>query len=407
MTPGGIRNEHLFAAGSNDTPEPGANAPTRVYDGNENPMDLYSKPFTLDRIVRIGILTGVIWALVWLMKYLSDVLIPFAVALLLAYLINPLVVLVQGKIRNRVAAVFISLLAVVAAVTVAGGLVAPLIVEEVSHTGKVLSNLVNNSDMAARAAKRLPPDLWQAVKDIAARREVQELFNADNIWKVLEIVARKILPGVWGLITGTASFVLGLVGVVIIILYLVFLLLDYQRIREGWKELIPPPYREAIVEFVAEFDAAMNRYFRAQAAVASMVGVIFAVGFFLIGLPLGILLGLFIGLLNMVPYLQILGLIPAVLLAGVHAVETGTSFWVILGFTGLVFVVAQLIQDGFLVPRIMGQVTGLSPAMILLSLSIWGKLLGILGLIIALPMTCLLLAYYRRFVSSTQVAASP
>ncbi len=370
-------------------------------------MDLYSKPFTLDRVVRIGFLVGVIWALVWLMKYLSDVLIPFAVALLLAYLINPLVVVVQKKIRNRVAAVFISLLNVLTAATLVGWLVAPLIVEEVSHTGKVLSNLVNNSDMAAQAAKRLPPDLWQAVKEIAGRREVQELFNADNIWKVLEVIARKVLPGVWGLITGTASFVLGLVGVVIIILYLVFLLLDYHRIRQGWKELIPPPYREAVVDFVTEFDAAMNRYFRAQAAVASIVGVIFAVGFFLIGLPLGILLGLFIGLLNMVPYLQLLGLIPAVLVAGVHAVETGNSFWMVLGLTGLVFVVAQLIQDGLLVPRIMGQVTGLSPAMILLSLSIWGKLLGVLGLIIALPMTCLLLAYYRRIVSPLQAAANP
>jgi predicted PurR-regulated permease PerM len=370
-------------------------------------MDLSSKPFTLDRVVRIGFLVGVIWALVWLMKYLSDVLIPFAVALLLAYLINPLVVVVQKKIRNRVAAVFISLLTVLAAATLVGWLVAPLIVEEVSHTGKVLSNLVNNSDMAAQAANRLPSDLWQAVKEIAGRREVQELFNADNIWKVLEVIARKVLPGVWGLITGTASFVLGLVGVVIIILYLVFLLLDYQRIRQGWKELIPPPYREAVVDFITEFDGAMNRYFRAQAAVASIVGVIFAVGFFLIGLPLGILLGLFIGLLNMVPYLQLLGLIPAVLVAGVHAVETGSSFWMVLGLTGLVFVVAQLIQDGLLVPRIMGQVTGLSPAMILLSLSIWGKLLGILGLIIALPMTCLLLAYYRRFVSPLQAAANP
>jgi predicted PurR-regulated permease PerM len=118
---------------------------------------------------------------------------------------------------------------------------------------------------------------------------------------------------------------------------------------------------------------------------------------------LGILLGLFIGLLNMVPYLQIIGLIPAFLLALIHALEMGGDFWMILSLTGLVFAVVQIIQDAILVPKIMGRVTGLSPAMILLSLSIWGKLLGVFGLLIALPMTCLLLAYYRRFLVTAEV----
>jgi predicted PurR-regulated permease PerM len=85
-------------------------------------------------------------------------------------------------------------------------------------------------------------------------------------------------------------------------------------------------------------------------------------------------------------------------LALIHALETGMSFWVSLGLTALVFAVVQIIQDAYLSPKIMGKVMGLSPAMILLSLSIWGKLLGILGLLIALPATCLVLAYYKRFV---------
>jgi predicted PurR-regulated permease PerM len=147
----------------------------------------------------------------------------------------------------------------------------------------------------------------------------------------------------------------------------------------------------------------MNRYFRAQALVASITGVLLTVGFLIIGVPMAILLGLFIGLLNMVPYLQIIGLIPAFLLALVHALETGGNLLTMLALTGLVFVVVQIIQDTILVPRIMGKEMGLSPAMILLSLSIWGKLLGIFGLLIALPMTCLLVAYYRRFLTRAEV----
>jgi len=100
----------------------------------------------------------------------------------------------------------------------------------------------------------------------------------------------------------------------------------------------------------------------------------------------------------MVPYLQLVGLVPAFILALFYSLETGTSLWVSLGMTGLVVFVVQVIQDTVLVPRIMGRVTGLNPVMILLSLSIWGKLLGLLGLLMAIPMTCLILAYYHRLI---------
>lgn len=362
-------------------------------------MILDPKPYTLDRVVRIAISAGLLFGGVRLLGFLSDVLIPFALALLLAYLIDPLVVRVRKKIAHRGTAVFVTLLMIVLLAALLAGWLAPRVMDEISHMGNLLSNLVNNTDIAERASKELPPDLWQAVREYASRKEVQDFFNTENFWKIAEAAVRKVLPGIWGLIAGTASFLIGLVGLVVVLLYLVFLLIEFPRVREGWQGLIPPPYREKVVDFVNDFDAAMNRYFRAQAGVAALVGILFAAGFTLIGLPMGILLGLFIGLLNMVPYLQLVGLIPAFLLAVIHALETGGSFPMILGLTGLVFVVVQLIQDAILVPKLMGKVTGLSPAMILLSLSVWGKLLGIFGLIIALPMTCLLLAYYQRFLA--------
>ena len=270
-----------------------------------------NKPYTFDRVVRIGISAGLLWGLVWVLGYLSDVLIPFAVALLLAYLINPLVISVQKKIRSHILAVLLSLSAVFALAALLAWLLIPMIINEIACMGQILFELVNNSDFAEKAAKRLPPDLWQAIKDYAAKKEVQEFFRTDNFRTIAESVARKVLPGIWGLIAGTASFFMGLVGISVIGLYLVFLLLDYQKIREGWKELLPPAYSTVITNFVADFDSAMNRHFRAQATVASIVGILFAAGFWVIGLPMGILLGFFIGLLNMVPYLQIIGLIPA------------------------------------------------------------------------------------------------
>ena len=141
----------------------------------------------------------------------------------------------------------------------------------------------------------------------------------------------------------------------------------------------------------------MSQYFRGQALVALCVGILFAIGFLIIDFPIAIGFGLFIGLLNLVPYLQIVSLVPMALLALMKAANTGDNFWVILLSALAVLCVVQAIQDFFLVPRIMGKRMNLHPAVILLSLSVWGKLLGMLGMIVALPLTTLLIGYIKRY----------
>jgi len=142
----------------------------------------------------------------------------------------------------------------------------------------------------------------------------------------------------------------------------------------------------------------MNTYFRGQALVALCVGILFSIGFLIIDFPMAIGLGLFIGALNMVPYLQIIGFLPTILLAILKAADTGQNFWIIIASALAVFAVVQIIQDTIIVPKIMGKITGLNPAIILLSLSVWGSLMGVLGMIIALPLTTLMLSYYQRFI---------
>ncbi|MHC4943328.1 MAG: AI-2E family transporter [Planctomycetota bacterium] len=362
-------------------------------------MLLDDKPYTLDRIARIIITIIILCAMVWLLHYLSDVLIPFAVALLLAYLINPLVQLVQKKISNRAVAVVISLGSIIVVVVLVLWLMIPRITEEMNRLVNIVTNIVEISQLEDEVEDHLPDEIWEPLEEFIQSDEVQEFFSPENRQKIIKKALSKVLPGVWGVMTGTIALILEIVGLVIILLYLFFLLLDYDKVKQ-WRDLIPPSYRDRVSAFVKDFESAMSQYFRGQALVAFLSGILFAVGFVIVGLPLAVLLGLFFGLLNMVPYLQILGFIPAFLLAAVHCAETGQNFWTILGFTALVVVVVQLIQDIVLVPRIMGKALGLSPAMILLSLSIWGKLLGMLGLIIALPMTFLLLAYYRRFLAA-------
>jgi predicted PurR-regulated permease PerM len=377
---------------------------------------LDDRPYTFDRVFRLLSTLALLALGLWLLTYLSDVLIPFAVAFLLAYLLNPLVLLIQRKVRNRLAAVSLALAGALLVVGIALAILIPLVKGEMSRMATTLANIVKESQVGEQFREYLPERLWEDIKGYATREEMVGLLKRADFWALAEKAARKVLPGAWGLFSGLASLALGLVGLLVVGMYLVFMLIDYQRVRDEWENLIPRQYRESVLDFLKEFDRAMSRHFRAQAVVAALVGVLYAVGFSAIGLPMGILLGLFIGLLNMAPYLQVVGLIPAAFLSVLKAVETGGSVWVSLGLMALVFVIIQIIQDAILTPKIMGDVTGLSPAMILLSISVWGKLLGFLGLVLALPMTCLCLAYYRKMMrkfdanqapSSGEASASP
>ena len=141
--------------------------------------------------------------------------------------------------------------------------------------------------------------------------------------------------------------------------------------------------------------------------VALCMGVMFCIGFTIIDFPMAIGLGILIGIMDMVPYLHTLALIPTAFLALLKAADTGQNFWMIFGAAVLVFCVVQLISDLIVTPKIMGKAMRLNPAVLLLSISVWGSLLGFIGLIIALPLTTLLIAYYQRYVTRENEESEP
>ena len=307
----------------------------------------------------------------------------------------------QKKVRNRVIAILLSLGIVFLLLLGLASLLIPLISHEVTHMGQLLSKLAKNSQLINQKSDTyLPQMVWEYVVEMSQKEEVIAWFNADNFTELGLDMVKKIAPRLLNLFSGTIHILAGVIGFALILLYLIFILLDYENMMETWKNYLPDEWKDRVLEVVSDFTEGMSKYFRAQAVVASCVGVLFAIGFALIDLPLGIVLGLFVGLLNMVPYLQTLGIIPATLLAMIHSLETGTSFWQILGLVLLIFLIVQTIQETILNPKIMGGAIGLNPAVMLLSLSIWGKILGMLGLIIALPVSFLLLSYYKRFIKN-------
>ena len=181
-----------------------------------------------------------------------------------------------------------------------------------------------------------------------------------------------------------------------------FILLDYENLTNNWIKIFPKKNRPFWHVLAQDVERELNNYIRGQGTVALCMGIMFCIGFTIIGFPMAIGMGILIGILDLVPYLHTFALIPTAFLALLKAADTGQNFWVIFGLAVLVFVVVQIITDMVVTPKIMGKAMGLNPAILLLSLSVWGSLLGFIGLIVALPLTTLIIAYWQRYITKEQ-----
>ena len=357
---------------------------------------MIKRAWTIDRVMRFLFMATGLGILLWILNYLSAVLVPFFAAFLVAYIFDPLVCKIQNKVEYRVIAVVIVLSMMILVVGGALWIFIPMVVEEVRHLGVLIQKLFSDSTWMERLSAFVPKDLWSEFKSLVSWDKVADAMQSLDFWNAAQSVAGKILPSAWGVLTKTSSLVMWLSGVGLIFMYLVFIMLDMPKLRRGVKNLFPKRYKEDASEFAQEMDRFMGNYFRAQSFVALSVGILYAIGFGAIGLPMGVAFGLFSGALNMIPYLQLTTIPLALLLAVVYALEKGMPFWEVAIIVLGIYLVVQLIQDLFLVPKIVGSSMNLPPVGILLSLSIWGKLLGFLGLIVAIPFTCLCLVYLEK-----------
>lgn len=353
---------------------------------------LTDKKITFDSFIR-GVLSILLIAgILFIIHRLKGVLLPFFIAWLAAYLMYPMVSFFQYRLRlgSRVLSIIVSMVLLLSVAALAFWIFVPPLLTEVIRLKTLALDYFAKDETQDFIQQQIVDFLHHYIND----ELLESTVNTQNILAASKV----ILPQLWSILTTSYSLIMAVFTTFITFLYLFFILLDYEKIADGWVELLPYKYRPVAIRLTTDVIEGMNSYFRGQALVAFIVGIIFSIGFLLIDFPLAIGLGLFIGLLNLVPYLQIIGVLPTMMLALLKSADTGTNFWYIFGLAMLVFVVAQIIQDALLVPKIMGKVTGLNPAIILLSLSIWGSLMGMIGMIIALPLTSLLLSYYQRYI---------
>ncbi len=353
---------------------------------------MFGKEINFDRFVRGLIFMTVLVAGYFLVCYLSPVLVPFVVAWAFAYILYPVVNFFQYKCRLhfRMLSILVTLVIGIGIISTLLYLAIPVMLEELLHLKDVAIAYVSGST----GADSLPEVVQKFIRENSDKLRIERLLNEKDLMSGL----KEALPRVWNMLLSTANVLISIVSSLIALLYLVFMLNDYDRVKKGWIRFVPKSKRSMAKKIVSDIDNGMSGYFRGQALVALANCVLFSVGFMIIGFPMPVGLGVFIGLISFIPYVQLLGFFPATVLAILCSVDTGRNFWMLMLGVIAVYCIVQVLQDSIITPHIMGKILGLRPAVVLLSLTVWGYLLGIIGLIIALPLTQILISYYRHYV---------
>lgn len=320
--------------------------------------------------------------LLWLLEVTGLLLAPFLLSIILAYVLDPVVDFLQRWMPRGLAIALLALPIL--------GLLALFVFVLVPAVARQLSQLVANVpsyidtllDWASRARawliglqiNGLNGETLPEIREIDAQAVLEYLRERQ------ELVSRNALSAVLGLGRGLGVVLSVLSYLVLVPMITYYLLRDWDRLRARILELVPPYARERVRSFGERYDGLLNRYLRGQLLLASIVGVMIGVGFWIVGFPYALLLGLVGGVLNVVPYL---GLAVSLAIAVLIALFSG-ALAVSLLKVAIVYGVEQMLEN-VIAPRIVGESVGLHPVWVILALLLFGFFFGFVGLLLAVP----------------------
>ena len=352
------------------------------------------KEITFDKFIRYAGLIALVIFVLYTINYLSAVLIPFFVAWVFAYLLYPTVKFIENKlhIKVRALAIILTFILVIAVIGLIVYLLIPPMIDQFAKLSDILTHWLHRTTHSSSIST------WISDRIIENQDAIQSFLKSRDFSDALKTAA----PKLFNFLGQTASVVISIIASLITLLYTFFILLDYEFLTTNWIRIFPKKNRPFWHELAQDVERELNNYIRGQGSVAFCMAIMFCIGFTIMDFPMAISLGIIIGILDLVPYLHTFALIPTAFLAMLKAADTGQNFWLIFGMAVGLFVVVQIITDMVITPKIMGKAMGLNPAILLLSLSVWGAILGFIGLIIALPLTTLIIAYWKRYVTKEE-----
>lgn len=341
-------------------------------------------------VLRLLLFSGALIALVVILLVFRRLFLPLILGFFIAYLFDPAVTWLEGKGRSRLVGIFVITLGVLLGTAGFFLYLVPQMADQFESLAEKLPEYEQRVEETVKPwLSRLQaeyPEEFAGVRD----RAIQAL--KDNMPKAAERI------GSWlgNIFKNLLSGILFLLNLIFVPVFAFYLLVDFPSIKRTARELVPIPYRDIVLARTREVDQALSSFLRGQLTIALILGTINATGLMILGVPLGLVIGLVAGLANMIPYMAIVvGLGPALLLSWVED-QSLIKLLIIVG----IFSGAQLLEGAYLSPKILGKSVNLHPVWVLLSIIVFGSLLGFFGMLIAVPLAAVIQVFVRNWMKS-------
>jgi predicted PurR-regulated permease PerM len=320
------------------------------------------------------------------LKYLAAVLTPILVALGVAYLLHPVLDRLVARGINRMLGAALLLGSFIALVVTAISFLAPVIADQVTGFAKDVPRMLDN--LNAWSHKRFGFDLPSDWKSYLTSEKVQAFFADQG-----REIATAALGGVLEVLGALAEFLL-------VPVFSFYFLVDWPHIVRRIDHMIPPRRRREVREIMRSIDAVVAGWVRGQAIVTAILAALYAIGFTIVGMPLSVPIGLLVGTLTVIPFI---GTFVGAAVALIVTLAAGGSAQT-LGAVAAVILCLHLLEAAVLTPKIVGHRVGLSETGALFAVVAGGKLLGFVGIVLAVPIAAtvaVLVRYAVRYYEHT------
>lgn len=340
---------------------------------------------------------GVLFFAVWFFSAIMGVLAPFIIALFLAYILNPLVILLERRRIPRWLSTLMIMLLLVGAVVTLGLFIIPVALEQFQALTAGAGTLAGDASRAIESGA-----LVELLGKFGVSGEKAREVLTQNLTPKLEEMLTRLFAGLSDIVSSLSSLAHQLLNIIIVPFVLFYLLLDFPLVLHRCAMIVPKRSRPRFVQLASLADDLMGKYFRGAILVAAIQGTISGFVLWIAGVQYAIVLGLMTAALDFIPYV---GLAVSLLVASIVALFSGGA----VGTKILVVVIMYLSQKVFeaavLGPKILGTHVGLHPVILILSLLVFGYFMGFVGLLIAVPGTALLIAGVKEWEAVRKSAA--
>jgi predicted PurR-regulated permease PerM len=339
-------------------------------------------------MLRLVSFVGVLAVLVALVVFARRIFLPLLLGLAVAYLLDPAVSWFERRGRSRVLGTAVIATVATLAIVVFFVVLVPILAHQARELVQRLPEYKEHIE------QRLGPVLENLETRYPEQIDQLRLKAEETIRERWPQMVEGAVAWLGNIFSSVLTFLLFILDMVFVPVFAFYLLVDFPKLKEGITSLIPIPYRDLSLARVREVDGAVSSFLRGQLTIAMILAAINGIGLTLIGVPLGLLVGIVAGLANMIPYMAlVVGLAPAMLLVWIEHQSLARLIGVVVVFSG-----AQMLEGTILSPRILSKQVNLHPVWVLLAIIVGGRLFGVVGMLLAVPVAAAIQVFVRHWV---------